>query len=554
MRLRQLSFLVAGLAVAGGLGFYFQNKRNATLPASNDDSLITSIAFRRTYTQAHPEADSIVVSKDWPNGQVTALALYAAGLDVFVHEPIGKDRLVQGLTPADLYRPFIVRLALQQNHIAEIPSRSNYFNGSVGQLERDFNALKTVDVSAALHPPADGKEGMIAYEWDDHHYTFTATDGCRRYDPPVNPLTGRPCLCLNRGDIFESVAFMVEYRRNHPDEKAVLVLPEIRHVPEAIFPAVAFTKGAAVFIHSAILGDVVLDGFKADDIANSKAVFSAYQHLVGAFIKTHGFKRLAEFTKAQPAWPKALPGDTGELQYQRALARMRQLGVISNIVWADSEKKIPAYMILDFDGLQYGWSYDHQLSYYSGIGDKPAVNSFVHGIIFASNFLKEHPGEKAFCYPCASYADSPPGSLVATTIYTLKGKVFSHHQQTGDLESPLAPAELNDSVKVIGVTRKIYQAACAGQRAGRRAVPPASRPVFDSSVLQPETIARQFKACGVPSRLAPTIVKTESGQEVRRGATLAFEWAGKAYLYTVEQGCFNPPATGRSTETIIAQK
>jgi hypothetical protein len=552
MRLRRLSFLVVSLAVAGGLCLYFQNKPGAVWPSSNDDSLITSIAFRRTYVQAHPGADSIVVPRDWPNGQVTALALYAAGRDVLVHEATGKDRLVQGLTPADLYNPSIVQLALQQNHIGEIPSPSG-FNASTDQLAHDFNALKTVGVSVALHPAFASKEGLIAYEWNDGHYTFTVARGCRRYDPPVNSLTGQPCLCLNHGDIFESIAFIVEYRQAHPDEKAVLVLPEIHRAPEIILSAVAFTKGTEVFLHSTLLGDVALDGFKTGKIADSKAVFSAYQHLVEGLMKSRGIKIPMELIKAQLAFPDAMPGDTADLQYQRTLACMRRLGIMSNIIAADSNKKTPAHMMVEFDGLQYGWSYDLQFSCYTEIGDKPAVNSFVHGIIFASNFLKEHPGEKAFCYPCAPLGPLPPGSLVATTVYTLNGKVFSHHQQTGDLEVPLTPAELNDPEKVISVSRKIYRAAYTAQLADRRAAPPANLPVFDQSVLQPEAVARQFDACGVRSKLAPILVKTESGHELQRRA-VAFEWAGKAYFYTAEQGCFSPPSTGAPTSMILAQK
>jgi hypothetical protein len=552
MRLRRLGFFVVGLAVAAGAYFYFHHKPGAAWPAPNDDSLITSIAFRRTYVQAHPGADSIVVTKDWPNGQVTALALYAVGQDVFAHEATGKDRLVQGLTPGDLYKPSIVQLALQRNHMAETPSPSG-FNASAGQLEADFNALKTVGVSAALHPASAGKDGLIAYEWDDQHYTFTATSGCRRYDPPVNPLTGQPCLCLSFGDIFESVAFIVEYRQSHPDEKAVLVLPEIHGAPSAILPVVAFTKGSGVFLHSVLLGDVALDGFKAADLADSKAVFSAYRSLSEAFIKARGIKSLAAYIALQPTLPTAMPGDTADLQYQRALARMRRLGIMCSIIKADSKKKIPAHMTLEFDGLQYVWSYDRQLSYYGGIGDKPAANSFIHGIIFVSNFLKEHPGEKAFCYPCAPLGPLPPGSLVATTVYTLNGKVFSHHQQTGDLEVPLTPAELNDPGKVVIASRKVYRAAYVAQLAGRRAAPPANLPAFDQSVLQPEAVARQFAACGVQSRLAPIFVKTESGHELQRRA-VAFEWEGKPYLYTIEQGCFSAASSPESTSTIVAQK
>jgi hypothetical protein len=552
MRLLRLSFFVVGLAVAGGAYFYFHNEPSAAWPASNDDSLITSIAFRRTYVQAHPGTDSIVVTKDWPNGQVTALALYAVGQDIFVHEPIGKDRLVEGLALADLYRPSIVQLALQQNHIAEISSCSDG-KDSVGQLDRDFNALKTVNVIAALHPASTGNEGLIAYEWNDGHYTFTVARGCRRYDPPVSPLTGQPCLCLNHGDIFESIAFIVEYRRAHPDEKAVMVLPEIHHAPEVILPAVAFTKGTGIFVHSAILGDVALDGFKAGNISDSKAILSAYQHLVEGLLKSRGIKTPMELTKIQLALPDAMPGDTADLQYQRALARMHRLGITSDIIGADSKKKTPAHMLVEFEGLQYGWSYDLQFSCYTEIGDKPAVNSFVHGIIFVSNFLKEHPGEKAFCYPCAPSGDLANGGLVATTVYTINGKVFSHHQQTGDLETPLPPAELNDSQKVISISRKIYRAAYTAQLADRRAAPPAHLPVFDQSILQPEAIARQFDACGVRNKLAPILVKTESGHELRRRA-LAFEWAGKAYIYTVEQGCFSAAYPGENTSMIVAQK
>jgi hypothetical protein len=552
MSFRRLGFIVVVLATAGGLYFYFQNKPSAIWPSSNDDSLITSIAFRRTYVQAHPGADSIVVPTEWPNGQVTALALYAVGQDVFVHEAIGKDRPVQGLTPTDLYTPSVVQFALQQNNIAEAPICSES-NNSAGQLERDFSALNTVGVSAALHPASAGKEGLIAYEWDDEHYTFTVTRGSRRYDPPVNPLTGQPCLCLNHGDIFESVAFIAEYRQRHPDEKAVMVLPEIHHAPEIIYSAAAFTKGAGIFLHSAILGDVALDGLKAGDIADSKAVFSAYKKLVEGFMKSRAIKSPVELIKAQLTLPDAMPGDTEDLQYQRALARMRRLGIISNIIKADSKKKISAQMMVEFDGLQYGWSYGRQFSYYSEIGDKPAVNSFVHGIVFVSNFLKEHPGEKAFCYPCAPLGPLPPGSLVATTVYTLNGKVFSHHQQTGDLEVPLTPAELNDSAKVIIASRKIYRVAYTAQLADSRGAPPANLPVFDQSVLQPEAVARQFDACGVRNKLEPIFVKTESGHELQRRA-VTFEWAGKAYIYTAEQGCFSTPSIAGPTAIILAQK
>jgi len=525
------------------------------LPASNDDSLITSIAFRRTYVQAHPGADSIVVTKDWPKGQVTALALYADGQKVFVHDAAGTDRVLEGLTPADLYRPSMVQIALQENHVAEIPGHggSNSAANFADQLERDFSALKTVNVIAALHPASAGQEGLLAYEWDDQHYTFTSASGCRRYVPPVNPLTGQPCLCLNHGDIFESIAFIVEYRRAHPDEKAVLVLPEIHHAPEVILPAVAFTKGTGIFVHSAILGDVALDGFKAENISDSKAIFSAYRHLLEGLMKSRGIKFPMELTKTQLALPDAMPGDSDEMQFQRALARMRRLGIVSDIIRANSAKKIRAHMMLEFDGLQYSWSCADRVSYYNGIGDKPAVNSFIHGMIFVSNFLKEHPGEKAFCYPCAPLGPLSQGSLVATTVYTLDGKVFSHHQQTGDLEIPLLPADLTDFEKVISVSRKIYRAAYAAQLAGRRVGPPANLPAFDQSLFQLEPIARELTACGVQSRLVPIFVKTESGHEMQR-RVLAFEWAGKSYSYSAEQGCFSTASSGTTPAMIIAQK
>jgi hypothetical protein len=339
---------------------------------------------------------------------------------------------------------------------------------------------------------------------------------------PTDPLTGQPFVCLRRGDIVEVVAFVIEYRRAHPTEQAALVLPPITHTRQAILPVAAFTREDGLYLHTPILGDVRMPGRPPSDIARGAELFSDYIAMLPA--------------RALPPriWPDRIAGDTEERQLQRALSRLRLLGVVSIV--PRFKNPSDARLILEFDGMQFGWSPRYAVSYYNGLADPPTQNSVIEGILFTLQYRRDHPNERAFAYIHPAADRINPGRLAATNIYTRDGKTYSHHRLTGDLESPLKPSEITDAAHVIEVTDKIYEARRAAQRIERRALPPTGGAPPAPAVPSLEDVREALVASGVQAHIDRPA--SASGAAGDQDQTLTFEWQDRLYTYATGTGCF----------------
>lgn len=341
---------------------------------------------------------------------------------------------------------------------------------------------------------------------------------CTLSPAPADPLTGQPFVCLRQGDIVEAVAFVVEYRRAHPTERATLVLPPITHPRQAILPIAAFTRGDGIYLHTPTLGDVRMQDRSPADIARGAELFSDYIAMLP--VRAH----------PQRIWPDRIAGDTEERQLQRALGRLRLLGVVSII--PRFKNPSDARLIFEFEGMQFGWSPRYAVSYYNGLADLPAQNSVIEGILFTLQYRRDHPNERAFAYIHPAADRINPGRLAATNIYTRDGKTYSHHRLTGDLESPLKPSELTDVAHVIQVTDRIYEARRAEQRIERRALPPAGGAPPAPAMPSLEDVREALVAGGVKAHIGRPASADDQDQ------TLDFEWQDRLYTYTAETGCF----------------
>jgi hypothetical protein len=508
-------------------------------PVSNDDSLIRAICYRRAFIKGHPGSEAIVALKTWPNGQITALPLYVSAGKVLVSDRFDDHgRVVTGLSASDLYHQTVVQLALSKNLIdatAIAPVSESE------QLVNDLTALQTAGIPAALHTEDDGR-ALLAFEWDNLHYTFTKADGCRLSAVAVDPVTNRPYLCLNRGDIFEVAVFIADYRRLYPTEKAFAVFSRPLMKPfDPILPCAVYTKKNSLFIFSPILGHVQLSALTLTDIHDTNVLISAYHALLQTFMREHGVLKFGDLLNAPRVIPDSLAGDNAELQDQRALNRVQDVGILTQLKSNDPATNGVPYLVLSIDGLQYVWSYEGRTSWYAGRGSRLMADSVINALIFVRNYLYAHPSEKAYAY-IHPLPDSPiPNRLVATCVYTKAGKVFSHHQHTGDLLSTLTPADITDRAKVISVTNKIFQAARAIQVSKEALISPMTPHFFDTASLQPKAIAQQFKACGIQNAVIPNVIKTEAGESLSVGSNLVFDWDGKSYIYSKERGCFPSP-------------
>jgi hypothetical protein len=161
----------------------------------------------------------------------------------------------------------------------------------------------------------------LIFDWDGHHYVYEPDLGTFVGDFPPDPVTGRPYLCLQGGDMAECVYFCATYLRAHPAEKAIILPGQPT--------AVAFTVGDRVELFGLALAPFPLPkAFGPASLADSAPLAKLRDRLEAEIAR-----RLSDPTaKTVPTViPAGQVGDDGDMQVRRAYVALQEAGVPSTL-------------------------------------------------------------------------------------------------------------------------------------------------------------------------------------------------------------------------------
>lgn len=338
----------------------------------------------------------------------------------------------------------------------------------------------------------------------------------------INPLTSTPYVAVHNGDIVDCIVFIGDYKKAQPAERAVLLLPEINKAQQPIIPAVAFTLKGKVLVHSYRTGDHVLTNAAVADLdkpAARVALYSAFEKFLRAYNRANVVGASANVAflsdaNLKTATPSARAGDTDVVQLRRAHARLRQLGVRCALV--KDTTGLPGRLVIEYDGLQYYWS-NRLFSGYNGLAEKPALNGFVAGTLFAADYRKSHPNEKVAIFLRNVRGRSE--AVTATTLFTKSGVVFVHDPRAGDLLLQLKPADLSNRNVALAAADAASKAA-ADERRRQRTVPPSAQIASAAADFSVPKILGEFQQRKIDARVMGST-----------SPAVIFKWAGTLYAY-----------------------
>lgn len=315
--------------------------------------------------------------------------------------------------------------------------------------------------------------------------------------------TPAPAPMSDDSGIVQCIVFREEFRRAHPREQSVLLLQHIRQAQERITPLVAYTLRGAVFVHSGRNEDQPVPRTTSADLADPNKRLQLH----AAFVRV---ERLP--ATAQPRSNMPLPSSSSdEKQLEQAFQRLKSVGV--------RVARSSNHLVIEYEGLQYYWS-PRLGSGYNGLAERPALNGFVAGVLFAADFRKTHPGEKVALY--LRTVSGPSAGVTATTLFTKDGLVFVRDFRGGDLVTTLTPSQLRDRSAALQAADTVVSAAADERRRLRRA-PPSALVATTALDRSPPTLFGEFQRRKIDARL------------VGASRTLVFRWAGKFYSYDGER-------------------
>ena len=576
-------------------------------------SLIESIHFRTVWIKVHPDEDAIVLvtspgtGKDGKYPPVTAVAVYTNAGAVWAFAPdYGTVRLAH-LTPNDLKQNAAHCLDEYLNTVALLPPKPEPVVGTGDeQIRRAFAAAhdpKTTPYFPVAIMDTRGSTKMadgtitkfdvksLVFDWNDAHYTWQPSTGAVREDPPKDPLTGRPFLCVKHGDLAEAIVFVHDLQRAHPDEKAVLLYspPDIdRGVSTVGMAAAAYTQDGIVHVRSYYNRDWIPNGktnpftpTDLDDPAKLAHIYALYRgtllhYFKQAYAKAHPHGQLPPilhdeiYDTLRPVFPESLPGDTAEMQENRVFERATAAGIPCVI---SADKQFGRLVVLHWRTQRFCYTGNYlptgkPASYYDGIWDPNDSERLIDAILFAHDFRPEQPGDAVAVLP---YRQLGLWDIVkGIAVYARAGNVYAHNPEVGDAIMPgTKPSDLADPGKYRALRLAANNAIHAIDHNGvvkntailekeldqelqarihgmgldkwgtRKCVYELLMRPADLSKVEVPSVYEKLKAAGVHCQLYATT--TERGpdgklvEEARPG--LGFEFQGVSYTYGPEHYC-----------------
>ncbi len=516
-------------------------------------SLIESVAFSIAYQRAAPGEDCILLVNVGPNGP-EAVAVYTRGAELWVRAPAMGQFLLPGLVAGDINHRARVRpavAAVLANHPR--PGHPESFAPDAAQLDQaaaavDFfpSALSDVDVSIAA---ADGTRRrqrlrLLVLDWNQRHFLWHPALGTFEVPVPQDPVTLAPALCARRAELPASVLFVREYLRQHPAEKAQVLLDE--NLTE--HPLKWFARGAAVAAYTAH-GRVWLHAPGAD-IALATAAPADFAE--PAALARQGIQRyhalLRDPGPTVAASPTGLVGDTDELQRRRVHFRLQ----VAN-ARPGRARGGPELLIISCGALQYVYAPGHGAAYSGWL--PPYRPLLLDGILFAAHEARLHPAERytVLVHPPTSRLTYPPGGVNAHVFYASGGHLWGHitEDHVGEYRvADATAAEVGDVRRLQALCSENPAMAAAQSRAATEALGPVYRrpardlPPFDAGAFDPSVVLAELRAAGLPVQPVAERERADDGT-IREFPSVvpAFRWAGTWYVY-VDQKVFRARARG----------
>ena len=363
-------------------------------------------------------------------------------------------------------------------------------------------------------------------------------------DPNVNPITGQVYQGLRHADLVESLIFLKEFKIAHPDETAVLLLPQITVMKQSIYSAVAFTLRGTVGFYSCRFGARKAVGITAEALvspAGTGWIYDSFVRQLGGYYRAKlGEKGDAALAPLTMLWndvvpnvvPESRPGDSDDVQVTRAFLRLQQLGIGSSVTpLKDKNGQRLLMLACEWDGLIYRWV-PSDCCGYDCLAEQRTLNSVLLALFTVVDYKKSHPSEtvKLLIHdrPNAAFAHQ----LLGKALYTRDGQMRVWYR-LGEQPSTLTVADLADEEKIIRVESAHFAILRHNDIAPRSLTPDhkVDYPPVDTSAA---AMLVEMQKRGITASLAKGANSWDP--------VLRFEWAGKSYVYTDALGCF-PAAT-----------
>ena len=366
-------------------------------------------------------------------------------------------------------------------------------------------------------------------------------------DPEINPVTGQQYLDLRNADVVESLIFLKEFKLAHPDETAVLLLPKIIRLNQAMHPAVAYTRKGEVCVYSCQFGARKALGVKLEDLATTEGRELVHARFmvrlrnylgdtltkqgvaVGTTLDTwDGFAKVLQGNTVPHVVPQWRAGDSDDVQVARAFARLQQLGFSSTIVSSvgkNGQRKL--WLVMDWEGLSFGWTQSWG-SYYSCLAERPMLDGVLSGLFFSIDYKQAHPAETVKLVAYETPGDPLPW-LHGKVLFTRDGQMRVLYRGLGELAIALTVADLADEDKITRVEGEHFEQVREASYVPNRTTPDhrVDYPPVDKSA---GTMLAEMQKRGVTASLDR---KTNPADPI-----LHFQWDGKNYVYTEALGCF----------------
>ena len=229
-------------------------------------------------------------------------------------------------------------------------------------LDTVYRALRDPDraglVPVAVSPVAAQmrtRKGLVTratpalvFDWEGIHYVYRPYRGTIGHAIPVNPVTGRPYLCVKDGGLIESIYFSATYRKGHPTEKAVVVSSDS--------PAAAYTVNGKLCLFSPSLNEFVLLKTSGPEAIGDQAVLGSSIARAKAVLAARPAPAAAAGPARSGHLPRQLAGDTADSQMRRIFIAFQEAGIPVHLSSGDTSS-----LTFTWEGVNYVYGADQQL-------------------------------------------------------------------------------------------------------------------------------------------------------------------------------------------------
>jgi hypothetical protein len=507
---------------------------------------VDAIAFSAAYLRAAPDEDCVVLTRR-SGRELFGTAVYTCGAELRARGAAGQAVPLPGLAPGDLNRPDRLQAALAGVEGALAAGGAAPAEPEEAQLARAAEAVaffpSAVGEVALPEERADGaitmaRRRMLALDWDGKHILWSPSTGAVAFELPRDPLTGTPYVCAEFSELLESVRFVAEYRRAHPQERAELLVsaPAYAHshgLARTGVALAAYSAGPEVWLHT-LRGPVPLPGVRPEEI-DSGAAFSA-----------RAFAAAARWRAADAGRPLAAPprlvGDTPGLQLRRALFQLQTTEAREVAVRGETR------LIVEWDSRQFVYvnnASGHGAGY---VGWNPRyLPLLLEGLLFAADYQRRFPGEKAVvvAHPPRGRLSYPAGKVNAHVYFTRGRELWGHvaENHAGDYRvAGGTAADLGRPGRIEALCRsdpgldRLLRDFNARFLAGDYLQPAGKNPPFDPAPFSTAALRDRLAASGVACALAPHRERAEDGA-IREypDEALLFRWSGELFAYAREK-------------------